>query len=85
MLSINQVTKVIQSIGVGNTFDVTFIKKDGTERTFFGCMLDSPPQGAVAGELPEALPVMVTEDGVAKWRSFRLDSVVELNQTGENQ
>jgi len=77
MLSINQVTEVIQSVGAGNTFNVTFVKKDGTERTFFGCMLDKAPEGS-AGELPPALPVMVTEDGVAKWRSFRTDSVISL-------
>ena len=78
-MSITEVTKVIQSIGVGKGFNVTFIKKDGTERTFFNCMIDKPPQGYTQ-ELPEALPVMVTEDGVAKWRSFRTDSVVEITQ-----
>ena len=81
-LSIDEVTKVIQSIVPGKGFNVTFVKKDGTERTFFGCMLDKAPQGSQ--ELPQALPVMVTEDGVAKWRSFRLDSVValEVNTVG---
>jgi len=39
-LSIKEVTKVIQSVGTGNSFNVTFVKKDGTERTFFGCTLE---------------------------------------------
>jgi hypothetical protein len=73
-MSINEVTKVIQSIKPGKGFDVTFVKKDGSTRTFFGCTLDKAPEGSQ--ELPQALPVQ-TVDG---WRSFRLDSVVEITQ-----
>ena len=83
-LTVQEVKKKLHQIGPMKGFKVVFIKKDGTERTFFNCVMDKPPQGSTQ-ELPEALPVMVTEDGVAKWRSFRLDSVVELNQVGANQ
>lgn len=77
-MSIKEVTKVIQSVGTGNSFNVTFVKKDGTERTFFGCTLEGKPEGSTQGELPQALPVKIIEDGVAKWRSFRVDSVTQL-------
>jgi len=79
-LSIKEVTRIVQSIGANKTFNVTFVKKDGTERTFFGCTMeqricdpqDEKPTNAV--ELPPAVPVK-TVDG---WRSFRTDSVLDI-------
>ena len=73
-LSIKEVTRIVQSIGPNKTFNVTFVKKDGTERTFFGCTMDEKPTNAV--ELPPAVPVK-TVDG---WRSFRTDSVLDIQE-----
>jgi len=75
-LSIKEVTKIIQSIGPNKTFNVTFVKKDGSERTFFGCTMDTPPQGSDPSSLPPAVPVK-TVDG---WRSFRTDSVLDIQE-----
>ena len=75
-LSISEVTKVIQSIGPNKTFNVTFVKKDGTERTFFGCTMDTLPKGSDPSTLPPAVPVK-TVDG---WRSFRVDSVLDIQE-----
>jgi len=77
VMSLDKVSHIVQSIGVEKSFNVTFVKKDGTHRTFFGCTLDVPPSSSTK-DLPVALPVKVTEDGVAKWRSFRTDSVLEI-------
>jgi len=73
-LSIKEVTRIVQSIGPNKTFNVTFVKKDGTERTFFGCTMDEKPTNSV--ELPPAVPVK-TVDG---WRSFRTDSVLDIQE-----
>jgi len=73
-LSIKEVTRIVQSIGPNKTFNVTFVKKDGTERTFFGCTMDVKPEGSDPSSLPPAVPVK-TVDG---WRSFRVDSVLEI-------
>ena len=74
-LSIKEVTHIIQSIGANKTFNVTFVKKDGTERTFFGCTMEEPPEGKDPSGLPPAVPVQ-TVDG---WRSFRTDSVLDIS------
>ena len=76
-LSIKEVTRIVQSIGPNKTFNVTFVKKDGTERTFFGCTMDEPPKGSDPSSLPPAVPVK-TVDG---WRSFRTDSVLDIQET----
>ena len=76
-LSIKEVTRIVQSIGPNKTFDIRFIKADGTERTFFGCTMDEPPQGSDPSTLPPAVPVK-TVDG---WRSFRTDSVLDIQET----
>ena len=73
-LSIKEVTRIVQSIGPNKTFNVTFVKKDGTERTFFGCTMYVKPEGSDPSSLPPAVPVK-TVDG---WRSFRVDSVLEI-------
>ena len=76
-LSIKEVTRIVQSIGPNKTFNVTFVKKDGTERTFFGCTMDEKPSGVDPSSLPPAVPVK-TVDG---WRSFRTDSVLDIQET----
>ena len=83
-LSIKEVTRIVQSIGPNKTFNVTFVKKDGTERTFFGCTMeqricdpqDEKPSGVDPSSLPPAVPVK-TVDG---WRSFRTDSVLDIQE-----
>lgn len=75
-MSITDLTRIIQSIGPNKTFNVTFVKKDGTERTFFGCTLGTKPEGANPSSLPPAVPVK-TVDG---WRSFRTDSVLDIQE-----
>ena len=76
-MSIKEVTRIVQSIGPNKTFNVTFVKKDGTERTFFGCTMDKAPEGSDPSSLPPAVPVK-TVDG---WRSFRTDSVLDIQET----
>ena len=73
-MNIKEVTRIVQSIGPNKTFNVTFLKTNGTERTFFGCTMDTPPEGSDHSSLPPAVPVK-TVDG---WRSFRTDSVLEI-------
>jgi hypothetical protein len=60
-------------IGPLREFTVVFTKKNGETRKITGFM-EVP-----SGELKEAVPVKVTEgDAAGQWRSFRLDSVVEI-------
>jgi len=70
MLTANQVQDKLNMIGYGQEFTVVFTKKDGTQRKITGYMEKptSEPKQSVA------VPV-VTEEG---WKSFRLDSVLEI-------
>jgi len=70
MLTANQVQEKLNMIDYGQKFTVVFTKKDGTQRKITGYMEkpDGPPKQSVA------VPV-VTEEG---WKSFRLDSVLEI-------
>jgi len=63
----------LNSIGPMREFTVVFTKKDGSTRSITGFMepLEGNPKAAV--------PVKVTQgDAAGQWRSFRLDSVVEI-------
>lgn len=66
-----QVQDQLNTIGYNREFTVVFTKKDGTQRKITGYMEkpDGPPKQSVA------VPI-VTEEG---WKSFRLDSVMEIS------
>jgi hypothetical protein len=70
MLTANEVQDKLNMVGYNREFTVVFTKKDGTQRKITGYMEkpDGPPKQSVA------VPV-VTEEG---WKSFRLDSVLEI-------
>jgi len=70
MLTANEVQNKLNMIGYNREFTVVFTKKDGTQRKITGYMEkpDGTPKKSVA------VPV-VTEEG---WKSFRLDSVLEI-------
>jgi len=70
MLTANEVQDKLNMIGYNREFTVVFTKKDGTQRKITGYMEkpDGPPKQSVA------VPI-VTEEG---WKSFRLDSVLEI-------
>jgi hypothetical protein len=70
MLTANEVQNQLNMIDYGQEFTVVFTKKDGTQRKITGYMEkpDGPPKQSVA------VPI-VTEEG---WKSFRLDSVLEI-------
>jgi len=70
MLTANEVQNQLNMIGYHREFTVVFTKKDGTQRKITGYMEkpDGQPKQSVA------VPV-VTEEG---WKSFRLDSVLEI-------
>jgi len=71
-----EVQKKLDLIGSLREFTVVFTKKNGETRKITGFM-EVP-----SGELKEAVPVKVTEgDAAGQWRSFRLDSVVELKES----
>ncbi len=65
--------EMLNQIGYGREFMVTFMKKDGTERKM-RCMME-PPTGPIKN--PDVVPVMDLDKGA--WRSFRIDSVVSLS------
>jgi len=70
MLTANEVQDKLNTIDYGQDFTVVFTKKDGTQRKITGYMEkpDGPQKQSVA------VPI-VTEEG---WKSFRLDSVLEI-------
>ena len=65
-----EVQNTLNAIGYHKEFTVVFTKKDGTQRKITGYM--EQPTGEPKQSV--AVPV-VTEEG---WKSFRLDSVLEL-------
>jgi len=70
MLTTKQSQNKLNTIDYGQEFTVVFIKKDGTQRKITGHMekpTSEPKQSVV-------VPV-VTQGG---WKSFRLDSVMEI-------
>jgi len=70
MLTAKQAQDKLNMIDYGQEFTVVFTKKDGTQRKITGYM--EQPTGEPKQSV--AVPV-VTEEG---WKSFRLDSVIEL-------
>jgi hypothetical protein len=80
MLDIKQVAKVLQQAGKDGKFVVTFIKVDGTERTFNDCRMDfsNKSEEGFYDAIPNVLPVIVEEEGGTKWRSFKTDRVVSI-------
>lgn len=69
-MNTNQVKHKLNNIGYNKTFTVIFTKKDGTQRKITGYM--ERPEGEPKQSV--AVPI-VTEEG---WKSFRLDSVLEI-------
>lgn len=68
----NTVKTTLEAIGFGREFTVTFTKTDGTERKM-RCMME-PPTGPIKN--PNVVPVMDLDKGA--WRSFKVDSVIEI-------
>ena len=69
-----EVKRKLREIGPLKGFKVTFVKKDGTLRTIFGSM--DVFKGDPEESFKSAVPVI--EESTGQFRSFRLDSVVEL-------
>ena len=80
MLDIKQVARVLQQAGKDGKFVVTFIKVDGTERTFNNCRMDfsTKSEEGFYENIPNVLPILLEEDGFSKWRSFKTDRVVNI-------
>lgn len=66
-----EVQNQLNTIGYNREFTVVFTKKDGTQRKITGYM--EKPNGEPKQSV--AVPI-VTEEG---WKSFRLDSVLEIS------
>ena len=74
LMNEQEVKRKLHEIGPLKGFKVTFIKKDGTLRVIFGSMdvySGNPNDG-----FKSAVPMI--EESTGQFRSFRLDSVVDL-------
>ena len=74
MLTANEVQNKLSAIGPMKQFKVVFRKVNGEERTMI-CMMDEP---SGPPKNPAVVPVMDTEKSA--WRSFKIDSVVSLEE-----
>lgn len=72
MLTTAQTQEKLNSIGYHKPFTVTFMKKNGETRTIHGFM--EVPKGEPKSKT--SVPVCEIESGL--WKSFRLDSVLEI-------
>ena len=68
------VKRKLREIGPLKGFKVTFIKKDGSFRTIFGSL--DVFDGDMGSDFKSAVPVI--EESTGQFRSFRIDSVVEI-------
>jgi hypothetical protein len=78
MLTTKQVQDKLNSINYGQEFTVVFTKKDGTQRKITGYMespVGEPSYGRTDLDKQSVAVPIVTEEG---WKSFRLDSVLEI-------
>jgi hypothetical protein len=74
MMDRTEVQNKLNSIGYHKEFTVIFTKTNGEQRKITGFMEE--PTGTPK---KDAVPVKVTEgDAAGQWRSFRLDSVLEI-------
>ena len=73
MLNPKEVQDKLNSIGYMREFTVTFIKKDGTERTITGWT-----EAPVAGSPHVTSAVAMREKNTGEWKAFRIDSVIGL-------
>lgn len=71
-LSEQEVQKKLSAIGPHKPFTITFMKKNGETRTIHGYM-EVPKE---APRSKTSVPVCEIESGL--WKSFRLDSVLEI-------
>lgn len=74
LMNENEVKRKLREIGPLKGFKVTFIKKDGTLRTIFGSM--DIYQGDAGSDFRSAVPMI--EESTGQFRSFKIDSVVEI-------
>ncbi len=75
-INIEDVRANLSLIGYQREFTVTFTKTNGEQRTITGFLErpEGPPKNI------SAVPVKVTKgDAAGQWRSFRLDSVIDLS------
>ena len=73
-MSENEVKRKLREIGPLKGFKVTFIKKSGEIRTIFGSL--DVFQGDPKDGFKSAVPMI--EESTGQFRSFRIDSVVEI-------
>lgn len=75
LMNEQEVKRKLREIGPLKGFKVTFIKKDGTLRVIFGSMdvYSGNPNDGVKSAVP------MIEESTGQFRSFRIDSVVEIS------